>query len=139
MEAALRELPVEQEKRLFHLLSDLQILKGWLESSRRCIAHFNTANLTIHSIEASLKTLKQGKKEDLTLEMELEERVEKYKRQTELEKKTFEAEIHRMKRSVSLLWRGILQNFYTFQANVEVHQGLDTDILAVTDDIEALW
>ncbi|KAJ9459229.1 Sorting nexin-4 [Diplonema papillatum] len=137
--AHLSSLSMVQEKRLFHLLSDLQIIRGWLDSILHCVAHFNECNAIEAAISNELAHKRSGKKMDPTPELQLEDRLQKHQKSVAREKTTFKAELEKAHGTVHCLWRGLLTNFTTYYQNLETKQGLDRKIEAMSHGIRAVW
>eukprot|EP01064_Diplonema_japonicum_P017762 TRINITY_DN2606_c1_g1_i1.p1 TRINITY_DN2606_c1_g1~~TRINITY_DN2606_c1_g1_i1.p1 ORF type:complete len:581 (+),score=133.04 TRINITY_DN2606_c1_g1_i1:47-1744(+) len=135
----LRTLRIDQERRLFYMLSDLQIARGWLEALQKCIDHLTTENLTQLSIKEELRAAENSKKEDVSGELELKDRLEKLLSHIEAERKTFKAETDRLRSTYSALWRGILSNYCHYNKYCEIRPGIDTSILNAASGIETPW
>ena len=125
LEQSIRLLSLDQERRMFHFMSDLQLLKGWFESTKICLAHFHSSAITLSSMRDELHQLRSSKRESVTYELDLEVKIEKLSSLTSMEKKTFESELIKLRNTIGTLWRSIGMNFIHYNQGKESKPDLE--------------
>eukprot|EP01062_Namystynia_karyoxenos_P064612 TRINITY_DN5762_c1_g2_i2.p1 TRINITY_DN5762_c1_g2~~TRINITY_DN5762_c1_g2_i2.p1 ORF type:complete len:624 (+),score=159.10 TRINITY_DN5762_c1_g2_i2:87-1958(+) len=138
-ERALAELDHDQERRLFHVVSDLRLLIGWMEALHGVAAGFVHRGKEAAVIEADLAGLRQTKRDSVELELQLEEQVERLRRRTIAERATFSVEAARVKQTAAGLWRSTLHNYGQFFGNVEHHRTAYEGILMGAEKLATAW
>eukprot|EP01063_Lacrimia_lanifica_P034673 TRINITY_DN6463_c0_g1_i1.p1 TRINITY_DN6463_c0_g1~~TRINITY_DN6463_c0_g1_i1.p1 ORF type:complete len:627 (+),score=207.53 TRINITY_DN6463_c0_g1_i1:59-1882(+) len=139
LDAMLEDLPPAQEKRLFYIMSDLQVLKGWTDTVKKPMAYLQGQSLTLASLQDSLQQLQAQKREDVNDELDMADRIKGIENALLEEKAAFRGDLDRLKRTVGALYRGMMLNYVTFNAYCEARVGVDSAILKAADGIDCVW
>eukprot|EP01065_Artemidia_motanka_P027389 TRINITY_DN32591_c0_g1_i1.p1 TRINITY_DN32591_c0_g1~~TRINITY_DN32591_c0_g1_i1.p1 ORF type:complete len:570 (+),score=124.82 TRINITY_DN32591_c0_g1_i1:51-1760(+) len=128
-----------QERRLFHVVSDLRLVIGWHSSVLNCTKYFSDTSRRLAEADRHLARMRQTKKESVEAELRLEESIQKLRRTRDNQRVTFTTEVERLEGITAGLWRGLLHNFGRYTGNLESHGRVYQDILGAACRIESEW